>query len=285
MSEEQIQEALGQQIEEVIDQPIVEEIQDDIPELSSKEQTAWDQGWRPEDQFEGNPDNWKTAGEYVLFGEMQKQINDVKAESRHKDAATEERFANLNKLHEAQQNAAIADLKTKQRAAVEVADTDEFDRLQKQIDNQEPIQQTVPATPQQSAVLADWEARNPWVNDPNDEKGQDAIAFYNRAASRPGGTTEREALEYVDQQLAKLYPDHQKEEQQQVNARREMPTMTEQSRQRTNRSRSGKDATMESLTSQEADQWKQFGSIMWLDKNGKPDQQAFLRAITDARKV
>ena len=283
MSEEQIQEALGQQQEEVIDQPIVEEIQDDIPELSSKDQTAWDQGWRPEDQFEGNPDNWKTAGEYILFGEMQKQLNDVKAESRRKDASTEERFANLNKLHEAQQSAALADLKTKQRAAVEVADTEEFDRLQKQIDNQEPVQQPVTTDPavQKSEVLASWEEKNPWINDPNDEKGQDAIAFYNRAAAKPGAT-ERSALEYVDQQLARLYP---QEEQQQVNARREMPTMTEQSQRPASRSRSGKDATMDSLSPKEADQWKQFGSIMFLDKQGKPDQKAFLKAITDARKA
>jgi len=277
MSEEQIQEALGQQTDidqEVIQDQVEDQHQEEELNLSSKEQTAWDQGWRPEDQFEGNPDNWKTAGEYVLFGEMQKQLNDVKAESRKQNVDFETRLAGVNQYHEGRLKAELDELKVQQRAAVEVADTDEFDRLQRKIDSQEPIQQTVPSAPQQSATIADWEARNPWVNDPSSEKGQEAIALYNAAANRPGAT-EESALAYVDNKLSQLYP----EEQQQVNPRREMPTMTEQSTQRTTRQRGNKELTMNDLTAAEKSEYEKFGRMMF------KDEKSFLKTVADARKA
>lgn len=277
MSEEQIQEALGQindpDINQVDnqdhDQPQEEELN-----LSPIEQKAWDQGWRPEEQFEGNPDNWKTAGEYVLFGEMQQQINDVKAEQRRKDAANEARITNLNKLHEAQQAQAIADLKAQQRAAVEVADTDEFDRLQRQIDNHSKAAKPVQAAPEKDPAIEAWEARNPWINDAESEKAQQAQAFWAVAGQKPGATASS-ALAYVDAQMAKLYP----EDSAPSNPRRDMATMTEQSRTQGRGRRGSRELTMSDLTRDEQNQWQQFGQSMF------SSEKDFLKAVADSRKA
>ncbi len=112
------------------------------------------------------------------------------------------------------------------------------------------------------------------MNDPNSEKGQEAIALYNAAAMRPGAT-EQSALDYVDQRLAKLYP----EEQQPVNPRLEMPTMTEQSTQRTTRQRGGKELTMNDLTAAERSEYEKFGRMMF------KDEKSFLKTVADARKA
>lgn len=276
MSEEQIQEALGQINESDIDQvdnQDSEQHQEEELNLSPIEQKAWDQGWRPEEQFEGNPDNWKTAGEYVLFGEMQQQINEVKAEQRRKDAANEARIANLNKLHEAQRAQAIEDLKAQQRAAVEVADTDEFDRLQRQIDNHKPVEST-PAAPAKDPAIEEWEARNPWINDVESEKAQQAQAFWAVAGQKPGATA-ASALAYVDVQMAKLYP----EESAPANPRREMATMTEQSRSQGRSRRGSRELTMSDLTRDEQMQWQQFGQAMF------SSEKDFLKAVADSRKA
>lgn len=277
MSEQQIAEALGavnedlpDNEEQIDDAQLVEDHQDDISDLSPVEQKAWSDGWRPQEQFEGNPDNWKTAEAYNLYGEMQSEIRSAKAETRRKEAEFDARIANLNKLHEAQREAAINDLKAKQRNAVEMADTVEFDRIQTQIDQHEAAPAAEPA-PGVDPAIAEWEAKNAWINNPSDEKTIVANSLFNAASARPGATAES-ALKELDEKLSKLYP-----EQQPSNPRREMPTMTEQSRRPAGRQRS-KELTMNDLTSEERQQWAQFGSIMF------NDEKEFLKAVADGRK-
>ena len=57
--------------------------------LSETEQKAFDQGWRPQADFEGPEDNWKTAKEYVRDGEflatireLNQKVDNQKAEVR-----------------------------------------------------------------------------------------------------------------------------------------------------------------------------------------------------------
>lgn len=274
MSEDQIKQALEEESLGVVEDQQDEEGHDNDQEelnLSPIEQKAWNQGWRPQDQFEGNPDNWKTPEAYVLYGEMQEEIRAAKAESRRKEAEFEARIANLNKLHEAQTAAAIADLKAKQRQAVEEADSDEYDRLQTQIDQHEKasVTQTVPV--QKDPEIAAWEARNPWIDEPGNEKAAVAQSLWSVAASKPGATA-KSALDYVDAQLAKLYQDEIPS-----NPRRDMPTMTEQSKRPQGRQR-GRELTMNDLTSEEREQWTKFGHMMF------KDQKEFLKAVADGRK-
>jgi len=269
MSEEQIKEALEQ--EELPNEHEQEEEEEQLPELDPIEQKAWDQGWRPQDEFEGNPDNWKTAGEYNLYGEMQEHVREAKAETRRKEAEFDTRIQNLNKLHEAQKTAAISDLKIQQRQAVEEADTAEFDRLQGQIDEHQKVETIPDVEPAKDPVIQAWEDKNPWINNPDDEKAQQAQALWSVAAAKPGATAQS-ALDYVDINLAKLYPSETP-----TNPRREMPTMTEQSARPSGRRRS-KELTMDDLTASERNEWQQFGSIMFTS------EKDYLKAVADARK-
>jgi hypothetical protein len=271
MSEEQIAEALDAGNEELPDNvdQLIEDQQDEQPDLSPAEQKAWDDGWRPEDQFDGKAENWKTAGEYNLYGEMQTQVRDAKAETRRANSEMDSRIANLNKLHAAQQEATINDLRSQQRQAVEEADTAKFDQLQTQIEN---TVVEAPVTPQIDQSIAEWNAKNQWIDDGSD-KAQQAQAFFNIGAAKPGATTQS-ALTYVDDQISKLYP----EQQQQTNPRRESATMTEQSRQPRQRQRAGKELSMNDLTAQESREYELFGKSMF------KDEKQFLKSVADARK-
>jgi hypothetical protein len=269
MSDAQIENALGaEDLPENLEQ-LVEERQEEQPDLSPAEQKAWGDGWRPEDQFEGNPENWKTAGEYNLYGEMQTQVRDAKAETRRAQNDMDSRIANLNKLHTAQQAAAINDLKAQQRTAVDDRDLDKYDQLQTQIDNTAKVE---PVAPQVDQSIAEWNAKNQWIDDGSDKAAQ-AQAFFNIASTKSGATTQS-ALAYVDDQIAKLYPDQQKP----TNPRRESATMTEQSLQPRQRQRSNKDLSMNDLTAQEAREYELFGKSMF------KDEKQFLKSVADARK-
>jgi hypothetical protein len=272
MSEEQIAEALGAGNEEQLPdnlEQLVEGQKEEQPDLSPAEQKAWSDGWRPEDQFEGNPENWKTAGEYNLYGEMQTQVRDAKAETRRAQQDMDSRIASLNKLHSAQQEAAINDLKAQQRQAVEEADTVKYDQLQTQIEN---TVVEAPVTPQVDQSIAEWNAKNQWIDDGSDKAAQ-AQAFFNIASTKPGATTQS-ALSYVDDQISKLYP----EQQAPTNPRRESATMTEQSRQPRQRQRNGKELSMTDLTASERGDYEKFGKIMF------STEKEFLKSVSDARK-
>ncbi len=272
MSEEQIAEALGanneEQVPDVVEQDQIQE--EELPELTPVELAAFEQGWRPKEEFKGDESKWKSASDYITYGVLHEQIRDMKAESRRTQADNDSRIANLNKLHSAQQKAAIEDLKAQQLEAVESADTEKYKQLQSQIDNHQV--EPDPVAPQKDPVIAAWEAENPWINDPSSEKAIQAQAAWTIAAGKPGATNES-ALAYVDAQMAKLHPSET-----QTNQRREAATMTENSTRRSTRQRSGKELTMSDLTRDEQNQYDKFGRDMFAD------QKSFLKAVSDARK-
>lgn len=256
-------------LEEIASQEEQEEIQEE-PELSSFEKEQWDKGWRPEAEFEGEPDNWKTAKEYAMYGGFQDQLHSMKNDFRRKEGEFNTRISNLNVLHEQQQESTVAALKLQQRQAVEEADTERYDQLQTEIDTQGNIRSAQPVI-EKDPLIVEWENNNTWINDPNDERTQQANAFLNIAALKPGATIQS-SLKYVDEQLEKLHPSIDP-----VNPRREALTMTEQGTKPAPRKRN-RDLTMNDLTRDEASQWQQFGSSMF------KSEKDFLKAVSDARK-
>ena len=56
-------------------------------QLTATEQEAYDQGWRPQVDFDGPEDNWKTAKEYVRDGKFLATIKELsqKVDKQAKD--------------------------------------------------------------------------------------------------------------------------------------------------------------------------------------------------------
>ena len=46
----------------------------DEPELTGAEQQAYAQGWRPQDEWSGDPDKWVDANEFIFRGELMDRI-------------------------------------------------------------------------------------------------------------------------------------------------------------------------------------------------------------------
>lgn len=253
--------------QEQIEQP------EEVPELTPEEQRAWEQGWRPQDQFDGDPDRWKTAREYNMYGDFQQEIRSLKEEQRQKEREFEDRLSGVNKFHEAQLESKVKELKVKQREAVENADTDEFDRIQSELDDVKSSKPNHPQ-PQQPAkdpMIAAWEEKNPWINN-NDQKASDAQALWNSyAVSNPNATIEQ-ALSHVDSMIERLYPNEVP-----TNPRRAMPSSHERQPQQAPR-RNNRELTMNDLTNDERQAWESFGKMMY------GDEKTYLKVVADARK-
>ena len=113
-----------------------EEITEGI-KFTAIEQKAHDQGWKPEDQFEGDAGNWKSAKEYVNDGKWIKQLNEVKQTMSDQKVSFDSQIVNLNKSHTATKEAEIKKLKDGQREATKVSDLETYDKNQEEIDKLE----------------------------------------------------------------------------------------------------------------------------------------------------
>lgn len=239
-------------------------------QLSPIEQKAYDQGWRPQEDFTGDEDSWKTAREYVQYGEIISLVKQNKKELDNQKRDFDDRLENTNKLNEARRKSEIADLKIKQREAVDLADTDAYDNTQKKIDDLE--SQAVTTQPSQQGKdpdIVDWEAKNPWINDPSDERTAVANSIFNNYTAQNKGATNAQALAHVDGKISKLYPTEN------TNARRDQPNTTESVTRKPQRR--NKELSMADLTGDEKQEWQMFGRTIF------KTEKAFLKAVKDAR--
>ena len=261
-------EFIGEHAPEVEPEAVQEEAAEES-NLSETEQKAFDQGWRPKEEFEGNEDNWKTAKEYIKDGEFISKIAELNRRMDSQKAEFDERLDNTNKLNEARRTAEIEDLKAKQREAVNMADEDAYDHAQKKIDQLEESKVDVSNQPQgKDPAISEWEAKNEWINDPGDEKTSIAQGLFNNYLIKNKGHTAKQALEHVDSRLANLYPVS--------NPRRDQPDATETGTKRPKQK--NRDLSMDDLTQDEKQEWNKYGQLMF------KDQKSFLKAVADTRK-
>jgi hypothetical protein len=227
-------------------------------ELSPIEKEAAEDGWKPKEEFEGDPEKWTSAREFVRYGKLMKTMNNMKNDF-------DVRIRDVNAYHEMQKAAEINELKSQQRRAVRSGDEEAFDIIQQRIDGFERSKQVSSKDP----AVADWESRNPWINNHEDPKTIEANAFYIGVKKSNPTISEKDALAYVDERLGKLY--------QQTNPLRSVQTRAETGGQRVTNATKGA-VSWGDLTQSELKDWKNFGETMF------KDQKTFLKAVSDARK-
>lgn len=182
------------------------------------EKTARDRGWKPKEEYKGDPNNWAPADEYVrltednvvfqrrAIGEMQKQID-----ATHKGM---QQFIELNEREKRQAaeegyKRALADMDARIRAAAEQGDIETLDKTLKMRDqvigeqakiNIPPVQTIDP----QFAVEKDnWEKENTWFNN-NPILRDFAIRESQSLASQ--GITKSEQLRRVTSAVKETFP-------------------------------------------------------------------------------
>ena len=110
-------------------------------EYTPTEETAIDKGWRPEDEWTGEPEQWRPAKEFLDRGELMDRISDQTRQLRgHKDelatikSALKEMGEHNSKIAKVEYDKAMKDLKSLKVQAMEV---DDYERI---VDVDEQIQ-------------------------------------------------------------------------------------------------------------------------------------------------
>lgn len=270
-----------------------QENEDPTKNLTETEKEAWKQGWRPKDQFEGDPESWVSAREFVRYGKLQNKFKELESKLEKKDVEFDNRFKRLNEYHKRTTEDKIKELRVQQRTAIEEADVDAYDHLQKKIDdiasesNDQPNAEVNTNAPVQNQtvskppILQEWEEKNKWINDPEDPRAIAAKAIcdkYITANSTNGKVvTWDEALAHVDSKMSK-FVSNQTSKKAAPNPMRSTASVTEARHRGTPPTKGKRTLTMADLTPTERSEWNKYGSEFW------NSQKEFLEDMAIARK-
>lgn len=211
-----------QQVEEVVEQPV--ETTQDTEQQDQRQQAevkARSMGWRPKEQFRGDPTKWVDAEEFVRRGEQhipilrdrldrtQKELEELRQASRE---ALDMQREN-QKRERARLQAEIDGLRTTQRRAVEAGDVATYDEAGKKIEALDkampPEPQPAPAAqPELPQEARDFEARNSSWFGPNGDREmtEEAIALHAAQQRRGDKRPLAEQLLEIENKVKRLYP-------------------------------------------------------------------------------
>lgn len=202
------------------EEPVVEEPSE--PEYSETEREAMRQGWIPPDKF-SDPDKEAVSAEVFLgrqpvFEKLKKVRELTERETRQLKEQVAKLRSEIKQERQRGYRQALADLEAKRREAIELADVDEFDRLDKEYSrvhdeikeleavDVEPIPEEIQLAPEAEKFI---ESNADWFND----NGPENISMKNQAieiekaldATKPYLTIAQK-LKAVEDEIKGLYP-------------------------------------------------------------------------------
>lgn len=180
------------------------------PEPTPVELKAMDQGWVPQDQWEGDPADWRPAKEFVDRGELFKKIDELKRDNKSLRQGHEELVKHHLQVRQIAYKEALDTLRAQKKLALEEGDAAAVVQLDERIDEtKEAIRQSnqqaaAPTTTGPDPMFEQWTARNSWYGT---DKAMKAVADdVAREAVENGVRDKKEILELVEKSVRKEFP-------------------------------------------------------------------------------
>ena len=182
---------------------------DDAPKLSAAEEKAMEQGWVPQDQWEGDPEQWRPAKEFLDRGELFKKIEDQNRTIKEFKRALDDLKGHHSKTREVEYARALEALKMQKQSAIEEGDGAAVIKLDDQIDLVKDEQQRLKQQSNQptediiNPEFANWVDKNKWYETSEPMKAYADALGRNLAAS---GLSPSAVLQEVEKQVKLEFP-------------------------------------------------------------------------------
>ncbi len=167
------------------------------------EQRALDQGWKPLEDWEGDPEDHRSAKAYIDRGELLGKIKDQSKEMREMKQILATLSEHNKNVYVAGYEKAISELKTRRIEAIKEGDGDSLLAIENQLDSTKEALATVKAAPtvkattnETSPAFDSWLDQNPWYN--TDEDMHD---WADGAAMRLGQKAKQEGRRLTEQEV------------------------------------------------------------------------------------
>ena len=139
-------------------------------QYTAVEQKAIEQGWRPKEEFSGDPDAFIDAPEFVRRGELFSKIEHQSKELKQVRAALDALKEHNTKIRETEYNRAMKALQSARKQALVNGETDQFLALEERIEEVKEekaqldadLKATETSAPQPHPEFVAWAERNSW---------------------------------------------------------------------------------------------------------------------------
>ena len=178
--------------------------------VSSIEDRAREQGWRPKEEFDGDPSKWVSAETFVAKGELIDRIEALGKKLKDADKTINMLKEHHARVKESEFKKAVDFLKSQKKVAYEAGDVDKIIEIDDRIAE---VRETQKAQAAQAAVdagdtlhpdFASWVSENKWY-EKDSEMRADADAFGEAYARNNPNKTPVEVLEYVTTKIKRTY--------------------------------------------------------------------------------
>lgn len=179
----------------------------------SIEDRAREQGWRPKDEYEGDPSKWVSAETFVAKGELIERIESLGKKLKDADKTIKMLTEHHQKVKESEFKRAVEYLKAQKKQAYEAGDVDKIIEIDEKIATVRETQKAQTAA-EKEAVREEgphpdfvaWVTDNKWY-EKNSDMRADADLFGEAYARNNPDKSPQEVLEYVTKKIKRAYPD------------------------------------------------------------------------------
>lgn len=181
----------------------------ETPKLTAAEEKAMEQGWVPQEEWEGDPEQWRPAKEFLDRGELFKKIEDQNRTIKEFKKALEDLKGHHAKTRDTEYKRALDTLKAQKVQAIEEGDAQSVVKIDDQIDLVKEEQRKLatqayePAVQELNPEFVAWTERNRWY-ERDDSMKLFADALGQRLAA--AGKSPSAVLAEVERQVREEFP-------------------------------------------------------------------------------
>lgn len=178
-----------------------------VTQEKSVEETAREQGWKPQDEYSGNPDLWVDAGEYLRSKPLIQKIRSQNKRMKELEKTVESMARHYDMTIKQARERTIAELTAQRRESIEQGKVLEVEELDKQIASVHRMPDPVVPRPTLSPDIEEFvDTHKKWFNV---DKGMTdfAIAYHEAYLKSNPGIDMKKSLDDTLAAVKVKYPD------------------------------------------------------------------------------
>ena len=184
------------------------------PQYNDQEQAAMQSGWRPKDEWDGDPDEWVDAREFNRRGELLRKIHNQNRQIKQLDGVVNTLANQQKKIFSAGYEKAKRELKSQLREATKEGDDATAEVIENRLEELEAkaredavaLAQADPKKPEVAPEFVPWVQRNQWfVNHPEMRAYAETIGV--QYAQTHPETSNSEVYAYITREVSKRFPE------------------------------------------------------------------------------
>lgn len=185
--------------------------QSEEPQQPTIEDRAKEQGWKPKEEYEGDPSKWVSAETFVAKGELIEKIEALGKELKNQKKANQMLIEHHKRVKESEFNRAVTYLKQQKKQAYESGDVDKIIEIDEQLANVKETQKQqaqfdAQSEPEIAPEFKAWVSNNKWYDQDSDLRDEADTLGLTHAKRHPEKNP-AQILEYVEKQIKKMYPE------------------------------------------------------------------------------